>query len=155
MQQSESTPTPAQRLPDWFWERHANPWSGGTRFAAMPVLLYAIYHRRPRLLAATVGFLIVNPVLFPKPAPERTDNWLSEVVRAERWWYEAGHTTFEPRYPGLLNYLSVPALAVTLYAAIRRRPRLTVVGGALTMALKIRFVDELVKRYREEYSDPA
>jgi hypothetical protein len=49
----------------------------------MPVLLYAVYHRRPRLLAAGIGFLLINPVLFPEP--ERTDNWLSEVVLAERW----------------------------------------------------------------------
>ena len=133
-------------LPDWFWARHSNPWSGGTRLAATPVLLYAVYHRRPRLLAAVIGFLPINPVLFPEP--ERTDNWLSEVVLAERWWYEQGHTTFEPRFPSLINYLSVPAFLIALYGAIRRRPRLTTVGGLLTVGLKVWFVDELVSRYR-------
>jgi hypothetical protein len=48
-----------------------------------------------------------------------------------------------------LNYLSVPATVLALYGAIRRRPRLTVVGGALTMVLKIWFVDELVGRYQD------
>jgi len=138
-------------LPDWFWARHSNPWSGGTRFAAMPLLLYAVYHRRWRLLAAGIGFLLINPILFS--APERTDNWLSEVVLAERWWYEQGHTTFEPRFPSLINYLSVPTLLGTLYAAIRHRPQLTAVGGLLTICLKVWFVDELVSRYRAAPTD--
>ncbi len=138
------------RFPDWFWARHSNPWSGGTRFAAMPALLYAVYHRRWRLLAAVIAFLLINPVLFPEP--DRTDNWLSEVVLAERWWYEQGHTSFEPRFPSLINYLSVPTLLGTLYAAIRRRPRLTVLGGLLTIGLKVWFVDSLVRRYRTYHS---
>jgi hypothetical protein len=112
----------------------------------MPVLLYAVYHRRLRLFAAVIGFLVVNPVLFSEP--DRTDNWLSEVVLAERWWYEQGHTTFEPQFPSFINYLSVPTFLVTLYAAIRRRPRLTALGGLLTIGLKVWFVDELVDRYR-------
>ncbi len=145
---SHNDPT---RLPDWFWARHANPWSGGTRFAAMPLLLYALYHRRWRLLAAVVVFLAVNPILFPEP--KRTDNWLSEVVLAERWWYEQGHTTFELQFPSLINYLSVPVFLLTLYAAIRRRPRLTSGGGLLTICLKVWFVDELVSRYRAAMSN--
>jgi hypothetical protein len=112
------------------------------------VLLYALYHRRSRLLAAGIGFLLINPVLFPEPA--RTDNWFSEVVLAERWWYEQGHTSFEPTFPTLINYLSVPTFLLTLYGAIRRRPRLTAIGGLLTIGLKVWFVDELVGRFRAE-----
>ena len=133
-------------LPEWFWARHSNPWSAGTRFAIMPLLLASIYYRRWRLLAAVIGFTVVNPVLFSEP--DRTDNWFSEVVLAEHWWFEQGHSAFEPRFPSLLNYLSVPATLLALYGAIRRRPRLTAVGGLVTIALKMWFVDELVSRYR-------
>ena len=142
-----------ESLTEWFWARHSNPWSAGTRFAIMPLLLSAIYHRRWRLLVAVIGFTVVNPVMFPEP--DRTDNWLSEVVLAERWWYEGGHTSFEPRFPSLLNYLSVPATVLALYGAISRRPRLTVVGGVCAMLLKVWFVDELVGRYRDADDDSA
>jgi hypothetical protein len=116
----------------------------------LPLLLYALYHRRPRLFAAGIGFLFINPILFPEP--ERTDNWLSEVVLAERWWFQEGHTTFEPEFPSLINYLSVPAFLIALYGAIRRRPRLTAIGGLVTIGLKVWFVDELVSRYRRRDS---
>lgn len=140
----------ANSLPEWFWARHSNPWSAGTRFAIMPLLLSSIYYRRWRLLVAVVGFTVVNPVLFPEPA--RTDTWFSEVVLAERWWFQQGHTSFEPTFPSLLNYLSVPATLVALYGAIRRRPQLTTVGGLLTICLKLWFVDELVGRYRGRHN---
>lgn len=146
MIQSDPADSVPSHLLDWFWARHSNPWSGGSRFVAMPVLLYALYHRRPRLLAAGIGFLFINPILFPES--ERTDTRLSEVVFAERWRYEQGHTTFEPRFPSFINYLSVPTFLATLYGAIRCRPQLTALGGLLTIGLKVWFVNELVSRYR-------
>ncbi|XVH32921.1 DUF6653 family protein [Haloferacaceae archaeon DSL9] len=143
-----SVPLPS-RLPARFWARHANPWSGGTRIAAGPVLMYALYHRRWRLLAATILFLVVNPMLFPEPASEATDNWLSKGVLGEQAWFEDGNPTFGTSYPALLNAVGLPIFLGALYAAVTRRPVATVVGTAVAVGLKFWFVDEMVTYYEE------
>jgi len=133
-----------RRLADAFWERHASPWSAGTRILASPVLVYALYRRNRRLLAATLAFLAVNPVLFPRP--DRTDNWLSRGVLAEREWIGAGYRTVGPAYPDVLNLLSAPAWLLAFYAAIRRRPVATTLFTATAMALKLYWIDVIVRR---------
>lgn len=132
------------RISDAFWGRHASPWSAGTRILASPVLMYAVYRRKRRLLAATLAFLVVNPVLFPRP--ERTDNWLSRGVLAERAWIRAGNRTVGLGYPDVLNLLAAPTWLLALYAAARRRPVATVLATATAMALKLRWIDEIIRR---------
>jgi hypothetical protein len=132
------------RLEPTFWERHANPWSAGTRFLTMPALLYAVYRRDRRLLAATVTFAVVNPVLFPPPA--RTDSWLSRIVLAEREWLAAGHGTMGVGYPNVLNLLNIPATLAAVWAAWRQRPVSTVVACAVAMTLKIWWVEAVARR---------
>ena len=132
------------RLADAFWARHANPWSSGTRILSTPVLVYAIYSRRRRLLVATLAFVAVNPVLFPRPA--RTDGWLSRIVLAEREWIDAGNGTTGLSYPNVLNLLNVPASLLALYAAVRRRPLATFLATATAMALKLWWVDAILHR---------
>lgn len=125
-----------------FWERHANPWSGWSRTATLPALLYAVYHRRWRLLAATVAFTILNPLLFPKP--DDAEAWMTKVVLAERRWRETGDRL------GALQLLNVGNGLATLYAvyaASRRDVGGATVAGALAMTLKFAFVAALVRRY--------
>ncbi|WP_135366373.1 DUF6653 family protein [Halosimplex halophilum] len=125
-----------------FWERHANPWSGWSRTLTLPALLYAVYHRRWRLLAATVAFTLFNPVLFPKP--DDADAWMTKVVLAERRWRATGDDL------GALHFLNVGNAAATLYAvyaAARQDTGGATVAGALAMTLKLAFVDALVRRY--------
>ena len=145
------------RLEATFWERHANPWSAGTRFLTMPALLYAIYTRDRRLFAATVAFVVFNPVLFPPP--DKTDSWLSRIVLAEREWLSQGKGTMGLDYPNVLNLLNVPATLLAFWAAWKRKPVATVVAGAGAMALKIWWVDAITRRTetrrartRENYS---
>ena len=132
------------RLEDAFWTRHANPWSGGTRYAVSPVLTYALYHRNWRLLGLSLAFAAVNPVLFPPP--KDTDGWLSHAVLAERAWLEAGNGTLGTDYPNVLNLLNVQVTLYTLYAAVRRRPVGAAVGTALQMALKTLWVESVIRR---------
>ena len=132
------------RLEDAFWTRHANPWSGGTRYALSPVLSYALYRRNWRLLALALAFAVVNPVLFPPP--KDTDSWLSRAVIAERAWLEAGNGTMGTDYPNVLNLLNVPVTLYAVYAAVRRRPVGTAVGTALAMALKTLWVEAIIRR---------
>lgn len=132
------------RVGDAFWERHASPWSAGTRVLASPVLMYAVYRRKRRLLAATLAFLVVNPVLFPRPG--RTDNWLSRGVLAEREWIRAGNPTVGRDYPDVLNLLAAPTWLLAVYAAVRRRPIATVLATAAAMALKLWWIEEITRR---------
>lgn len=140
-------------LRDAFWARHASPWSAGTRILASPVLLYAIYRRKRRLLLATVAFLAVNPVLFPRP--ERTDNWLSRGVLAEREWIRAGNGTIDRSYPNVLNLLSAPTWLLALVAAWKRRPAAAVVATATAMVLKLSWIDAIIDRTGVAGETPA
>lgn len=132
-----------------FWERHANPWSGWSRTLTLPALLWAVYHRNWRALAATVAFTVVNPVLFPEPAD--ADAWMTKVVLAERRWRETGDDL------GSLQFLNIANALVTLYAfsaAYRRNVGGATVGGSLAMTLKFAFVAALVRRYEDDIDWP-
>ncbi|MGB9958281.1 DUF6653 family protein [Haloferax prahovense] len=131
------------RLEATFWERHANPWSAGTRILVYPVLMYAVYRRDRRLFLAALAFTAVNPVLFPRPA--RTDNYLSRIVLAEREWLDAERGTMGLDYPNVLNVLNIPVTAYAFVSAIRRRPVGTLLGTLGVMALKLWWVDAIVK----------
>ena len=130
-----------------FWERHANPWSGWSRTLALPAFVYAVHSRRWRLLAATVVFTIVNPVLFPKP--DDADAWMTKVVLAERRWRETGDELGALR---ALNVANVPVTLYAIYAAYRRNVGGATVATALSMTLKLAFVAALVRRYEDELS---
>lgn len=136
-------------LPADVWDRHANPLSGWTRLAATPVLVYALFTRRWRLLAATIGFLVVNPVLFPAPEEPRSGEFMHDVVRAEEWWVSADRPMFGTGYPEVLNIATTIGAGVALWSAWRRNALGAVVGTITLMAGKLWFVGALVRAYRE------
>lgn len=131
-------------LPEWAWERHANPWSGWTRAATTPVLVYALYRRDWRLLAAAIGWLVVNPAAFPAPTDDEA--WMTRGVLAEREWLRRGNGTFGTSWPNVLNLLNLPVTLYVGWATLRRRPLHAVVATALLMALKLLWIDELIAR---------
>jgi len=131
-------------LPEWVWRRHANPWSGWTRAATTPVLVYALYRRDWRLVAAALGWIVVNPVAFPPP--ERTDAWMTRGVLAEREWLRQGNGTVGFSWPNVINLLNAPTTLYVGWATFRRRPLHAVVGTTLLMALKLRWMDEIIDR---------
>lgn len=132
-----------QRLKNAVWERHANPLSGWSRVLTLPVLMYGIYARRPRVVAAALGFTVVNPVLFSPP--ENADAWMTRVVLGERMYYR--HR--EGRRPvDLLNYVNGPVTAYAVYSAYRQRPVRTVLFTGVGMATKFLFVGYVARYYR-------
>ncbi|WP_132056751.1 DUF6653 family protein [Halorussus amylolyticus] len=136
---------------EFFWNRHANPASGWSRVLTGPLLLYAIYVRKWRLFAAVVGFVLVNPILFPErdPAPPGDEGWMTKGVRGERLWLggaDAGRAN-------LLNVVNVPVFFLALRAAVRRKPRATALATAVTMGLKLAFVNEMAKLYDRETTE--
>jgi hypothetical protein len=138
-------------LRDRLWERHANPYSGWSRVAILPLLMYGVYARRPRVVALALGFAVANPVLFGPP--EDADAWMTRVVLGERMYYRRR----EGRRPAdLLNYLNVPLTGYALHAAYRRRPVRTVLATAASMASKLLFVAVVARYYeanRERYPE--
>ncbi|WP_137284301.1 DUF6653 family protein [Halorussus salinisoli] len=129
-----------------FWDRHANPASGWSRIPTGPLLTYAIYARNWKLLAATVAFVVVNPVLFPEPGPGADEGWMTRGVRGEQLWMQGA----DAGRANLLNVANVPVFLYALYSAVRRRPARTTVFTALTMALKLAFVNEMATLYDRE-----
>ncbi|MDX8146084.1 DUF6653 family protein [Lentzea sp. BCCO 10_0061] len=77
---------------DEAWQRHANPWSVWTRFAAIPLMLLAIWSRTwigwwsLVAIAAVIVWLFVNPRAFP-PVRE-PQSWAARGIYGERAWLE-------------------------------------------------------------------
>jgi hypothetical protein len=79
------------RMDDEAWRRHANPWSVWTRFAAIPLMLLAIWSRTwigwwsllP--IAAVIVWLFVNPSAFPPVGPH---SWTARGIYGERAWVD-------------------------------------------------------------------
>jgi hypothetical protein len=137
--------TTADRL---FWSRHANPLSGWSRFAAFPLVMYALYERRWRLAAGTVLFIVVNPVLFAPPTD--VDNWMSKVVLGERLWIQHGDGS---REYNAYNVAGMIAFVYGLYAIYRRYTLRAAVCTLAVMVFKLLFVDEMVRFYEDHHLD--
>ena len=79
-------------MTDAIWRRHANPWSGWTRFSALPLLALAIWSRvwiggfAWGAVALALFWVWLNPRLFPEPA--RFDAWMTKGVMGERVFLE-------------------------------------------------------------------
>ncbi|WP_313691466.1 hypothetical protein [Halorarum halobium] len=129
---------------DWFWERHANPLSGWSRFLATPLLLWAVYARDRRLLALALGFTLVNLVAFPPVDRDADLAWMTRVVDAERAWLREG---IDPGGWTRLNALNSAAFGYALLSAYRRRPGRAIVAAAVSTALKLVFVGALERRH--------
>src|SRR3972149_1513048 len=72
------------------WMRHANPWSVGTRYSVLPVLVLAFGSRIgigwwcAIPAALSLAWMFFNPVFFCKP--KSTKNWASKSVLGGRVW---------------------------------------------------------------------
>lgn len=142
-------PDDASTLDRYFWARHANPKSGWSRVASMPLLMACIYRRNWRGLALTLLFVLVNPVLFSPP--EDDSAWMTRVVYGERLWTQETHGHFG--YPEILNVCNGMAALYALYAAIKQRPAETALATALSMALKFWFVAEMAHLYDDSVAE--
>lgn len=140
-----------EQVEERFWARHSNPNSGWSRVPTGPVIVYALYRRRWRLLAAALLWTVINPFLFPPP--EDDDAWMTRAVLAERWWIqEEGNRTVGLSYPNVCNLGSAAAAVYTLYAAWRQKPVGTALGTALTVGLKLWWLRVLVTYYDRQVS---
>lgn len=131
------------------WERHANPWSGWTRVLSIPALAVGLYLHNVWILGAVVIWLIVNPVLFPKP--KRVDNWMSKGVVGEKLYFQDGKK-FKKDLPTLLNIVNIPTFIAFMYFSWQQELAAMILAGLLTMVIKFWFIDRMV-RITEESAD--
>jgi hypothetical protein len=144
-------------LDDEAWARHANPWSGWSRFATvMPLLILAFWSRAwigwwallP--IAAALAWTWLNPRLFP---PARSDApWIARGVLGEGLWAERDSRPVPPhhrRVPHLLNAVAAAGgvLVVWGVAALAAWP--TLLGAVFVTLGKLWYIDRMVWIYAD------
>ena len=138
------------------WSRHANPWSVWTRYAAFPLLIAAIwsYHwigwGALLPLAVMVGFITVNPWLFPPP--RSTQNWASKAVLGERVWLAEGKPNLPDHHPHVFHALiglSVVNLAALIWGLVQSDAVLTIISTINVLVTKSWFNDRMVWLFSE------
>jgi Family of unknown function (DUF6653) len=128
-------------LSDKTWARHANPWSGWSRVALMPMLSASLYFRNWWLLAVTILWAIVNPVAFPPP--KHAGNWMSRGVIGEQLYF-AGGRKLKRDLPTFLNLVNIPVFVAFLAFSWRQEIWHLILSGLLTLTIKFWFIDRMV-----------
>lgn len=139
------------------WARHANPWSGWTRFiTALPLAILAIWSRvwlgwwALPLVAAVVLWIWLNPRIFPKP--HSTNNWISKGVLGERVWLNRDNIPVPSHHrqiPNILSAVSACGLVLIIWGVTALDICPTLLGTALVYLGKLWFVDRMVWLYQD------
>ena len=127
-------------LSDTTWERHANPYSGWTRVLSMPALAIGLYLHNFWILAAVLIWLIINPMIFPKP--HSTNNWMSKGVLGEQLYFAEGKK-LKKDLPTLLNIINIPVFIAFIYFGWQQELVPMILAGLLTMTIKFWFIDRM------------
>lgn len=139
------------------WARHANPLSVWTRFAVLPLLALSIWSRdwigwwclAP--IVASLVFMMVNPLLFPKPRSTR--NWASKCVFGERVWSERNTVPvpdqFTARVPNVTYAIQIAGFALLTFGLVRLDVVDTVAGLVIVLIAKAWFLDRQVLLFED------
>ena len=144
-------------LDDEGWARHANPWSGWTRFATgLPLLIVAIWSRTwigwwsLGLLVLALVWLWWNPRAFP---PARSDApWMTKAVLGERFWVRRDELTIPARHdraPRRIALAATLGLPFLVWGLAALDPWPTALGLVVTIGGKLWFVDRMALLYDE------
>jgi hypothetical protein len=143
-------------MSDEVWARHANPWSGLTRFTALPLLIVAFWSRVwlgwwalvPVSLALLWTWL--NPRLFRKPVSTR--HWISKGVLGERVWSNRAEIPVPEhhrRVPNILSAISGVGGIFVIWGVATLAIWPTAFGVALVYLGKLWFIDRMVWLYED------
>lgn len=137
-------------MDDRVWLRHANPLSGWTRMAILPLFVLAIWSRvwlgwwAVLPVACVLAFVWINPRLFPQPA--HFESWMSRGVLGERVFLE--HRDEIPahhrRAALILGWLSLPGVLLMGWGLVVLWWEGAVFGAILAALPKIWFLDRMV-----------
>jgi len=120
--------------------RHSNPWSAWTRWASAPLMLVPVWRRSWRDAALVGGWMVVNPVVFGKPAHERA--WATRAVLGEEQWIAERPVDLAMA----VNIAATAAGLVAMRAAHQRRAVPASAAMALEMGSLMAYW-ELMARY--------
>jgi hypothetical protein len=127
----------------YFWSRHANPRSVWTLIAAYPALILGIYWRHRPLLAGTLLFVAINPLVFEPP--DNDEAWATRVVLGEQVWFDRGLLS-SPKDVVFVAF-AAPIYPYTLRVALERRPIETVLSTAVSVLSMFVFFDRMARLY--------
>jgi hypothetical protein len=139
------------------WGRHANPVSVATRFAVLPMLALSIWSRDwigwwslvPVVLSLV--FMMVNPLLFPKPRSTR--NWASKGVFGERVWSERATVgvpaQFNPRVLRVTYAVQTVGAVALAYGLVTYDLIATLTGLVILQTAKAWYIDRQVLLYED------
>jgi hypothetical protein len=140
------------------WERHANPVSVWTRFAVLPLLAVSIWSRDwigwwsliP--IALSLVFMVVNPLLFPKPASTR--NWASKCVFGERIWADRNKVELPDQFRSSrvanVTYLfQLVGMAVLAWGLVELDLLAVVAGLVIVQCAKAWYLDRMMLLFED------
>lgn len=144
-------------MSDDAWLRHANPWSGWTRFiTVLPLLIFAVWSRVwlgwQSLIPVTIAIVWIwlNPRIFPKP--QSTDHWISRGVLGERVWLNRDRIPVPHHHhhvPNILNGISAFGGILLIWGLIELNSWITLLGYTLVTLGKLWFIDRMVWLYND------
>jgi hypothetical protein len=128
------------------WKRHSNPWSVWTRILSYPSVYVPVWNRSWKQGVAVVAWFIANPLLFPAPKGDESDeSWATRGVLGEELW-----TTERPRELSILiNTTSAACFAGGLFATYRRRSWPMVLFATVALLLKLWYIDRMTFYYEQ------
>ncbi|MCH4894618.1 hypothetical protein GO308_16040 [Sphingomonas sp. SFZ2018-12] len=157
---AESRVARAFGLDEVGWARHANPWSGWTRFTTcLPLLVLAIWSRvwlgwwslAPILLALL--WIWLNPRAF---GPVRDDrDWIAKGVFGERLWSNRHRVAVPNRHkvmPNVLNIASLMGFPFVVWGLVTLDLWPTVFGIAVITIGKLWYIDRMAILYEDMIS---
>ncbi len=149
------------RLDEENWMRHANPWSGWTRFTALPLLVIAFWSRvwigwwSLIIIAIALIWTYFNPRLFKKP--KSTDNWASKAVLGERVWSNRDQIPVpnHHRYPPhILNLIAAIGGLIVIWSVYFLETWPLLIGFSLIYLGKVWYLDRMVWLYEDQKHIP-
>jgi hypothetical protein len=143
-------------LTDKNWLRHANPWSVGTRYSVLPIIVLAFWSRIwigwwcAIPAALSLAWMFFNPVFFPQA--KSTKNWASKSVLGERVWANRKKIEVPSHHktlPIILNLISAIGMLLAIYAVVRLSAWAAILGVALAYLGKSWYLDRMVWLYED------
>jgi hypothetical protein len=144
-------------MSDEVWIRHANPWSGWTRFfTVFPLLILSVWSRvwlgwwALVPIAIAVFWTWLNPRVFPEP--QTTHHWISQGVLGERVWLNRDQIPVPQhhhRVPNILNAISALGGIVLIWGLIALNICATLFGFTVVTLGKLWFIDRMVWIYQD------
>lgn len=144
-------------LDDMGWARHANPWSGWTRFVTcLPLFALAVWSRvwlgwwSLIPIAGALLWIWLNPRAFDPVRDDRA--WITRGVFGERFWSNRQRTAVPVRHatvPNVLNAASLTGLPFLLWGLVTLDLWPTVFGIAVIIGAKLWYIDRMAILYED------